>query len=106
MAIATTTIIDRDVVGSRLVRRAPITFDATWEALVGEAITPASVELSEIKWITVDGNPSLDDAALVGAYIADQTIDSPLIFVILEDGTVNADDDLSSTTVDITVYGV
>lgn len=103
MADVSVSIVDRDVVGSRLVRRATVTFTAGY-AVAGETLQAADVELSEIKWVNVVGNPSLDDTTLNGAIVTQGT--TPVIRAITHLGALVGTVDLSSTTLDIEVYGV
>lgn len=104
MADVTVSIQDRDVVGSRLVRRAIVTFTAGY-AVAGETLDKVDFEVSEFKWVQVDGQPSIDDAAVSGALVT-QDADAPVIRVVGQNGVLIGTDDLSSTTLAVTVYGV
>ncbi len=102
MANVTVSITDRDVVGSRLVRRGTATFTAAYTN-AGQTLTAALVELSEIKWLSV-GAPSIDDVPLASVIVTQGT--TPTLFAIDDAGVLEGTTDLSSTTVDFEVYGV
>ena len=105
MADVTVSIVDRDVVGSRQVRYVTATFTATY-AIAGETLTAASCDLAEIKFVAVAGAPSLDDTSTaVGVVVTQGTV--PVLRGVLTGGAAYVGtDDLSSTTVDLIVYGV
>ena len=104
MANVTVSISDRDVVGSRLVRRGTLTFTAGYTN-AGETLVPALVELSELKWLSV-GAPSIDDVPLASVLVTALTGTSATIKAVDDAGVLEGTTDLSATTVDFEVYGV
>jgi hypothetical protein len=104
MADVTTTVVDSTVMGDRQVRFVTATFTAGY-AIAGETLSAASCNLAEIKFIAVAGAPSVDDASTAVGVIVTQATNT-LRCVLQAGGAYVGTDDLSSTTVDLVVYGV
>lgn len=101
MADVTASVVERSVFGDLQVRLVTVTF-TTGYAVAGETLAAADVDLAEIKFIAVAGQPSVDDAAVNGAIVTQAT---RTIRCVLATGVLVGTDDLSSTTLDLVVYG-